>query len=282
MSGSPRDVRVYHISIWRYLVMWWFLGPFILLGLGIAIFADPKMQGAGIIIVLLMLPFALLWHWLARRTKLTIAAQGLRSSEFGGALEVAWSEITGFRGDRGHEGFLTSQPMQGKGVENLLRHGNPMGAYDEQDLRWISERRYIPMRVFACHLRQGDLLGVIANYAPHLKEPLQAVHAPPPPRPSPTPQDKRRNRLAAAIIAASMAWGFILIWKGDQWQAWFFSVAYSLLDPLLAVAAGVSAWVCLRRRQWLMGVTSLVFFLIMFGWTLQHWSQLIELVGAKY
>jgi hypothetical protein len=34
MVADAVNPRVYHISIWRYLILWWALGPFLLLGLG--------------------------------------------------------------------------------------------------------------------------------------------------------------------------------------------------------------------------------------------------------
>jgi hypothetical protein len=281
MSSPTSEVRVYHISIWRYLVMWWFLGPFVLLGLGILIFAEPKSQGAGLLVLLIMAPFLLLWHWLARRARLTVSPLGLRTSELGGGLEVAWTDIAGFRGDPGHEGFFTATPMQGKGADQLASYSDPIGAYDAQDQQWINERRWFPLRTFACHLRRGDLREVIVGYAPHLTEALNALDAPPPSKPAPTPEDRRRNKLVVAIVAVAFAWGFVLIWKGEQWQAWFFTITYGLLDPLFTVAAAAGAWLCLRRRQWLPGALSALLALILFGWTLHNWVQFAALLQAK-
>jgi len=280
MSTAASDVRVYHISIWRYLVMWWFFGPFLLLSLGIAVFAEPKTRGAGIALMLLMAPFILLWHWLARRMRLTISRQGLCTTELGGKLEIPWAGIIGFRGTPGHEGFVAAEPIASKGAENLVNNASAYALFDEQDLQLIRERRFIPMRAFAWHFRHGDLCAVIAEYAPHLKDALNVLDAPPEPRRVPTPQEKRRNQLVAAIIVAAFVWGFVLIWKGETWQAWFFTVTYGLLDPVLAIAAGASAWICLRRKQWLMGTLTLLFALVMAGWSLRNWAVFGQLLNG--
>lgn len=278
MSSSASDVRVYHISIWRYLVMWWFLGPFLLMGLTIAVFSEPNTRGAGIILMLMMLPFLLGWHWLARRMKLTVSRQGLRTSEVGGAIEVPWTGIVGFRGTRGHEGFVTAEPLTGKGAENLVNNASDFAGFDAEDQRLVAERRFLPMRAFAFHLRRGDLRRLIVEYAPHLQEPLKALDAPPPPRPEPTPAETRRNRIIVAIVVAAFAWGFVLIWKGERWHAWFFTVTYGLLDPIFAIASGAAAWIYLRRKQWVMGVLSFLMMLVMFGWTLKNWVQFGQLL----
>lgn len=280
MSSPASEVRVYHISIWRYLVMWWFLGPFLLIGLAIMTFAEPASRGAGGILVLLMMPFLLGWHWLARRTKLIISRQGLRTSEVGGGMEIPWTSITGFRGARGHEGFVTAEPIAGKGADNLAMSASAYSGFDEADLRLVAERRFVPMRAFACHLRHGDLRALIGEYAPHLKEAMNALDAPREPRPAPTPQEARRNRIVVAIVVAAFAWGFVLVWKGERWQAWFFTVTYGLLDPIFALASGAAAWVCLRRKQWLLGILSLLMLLIMAGWSVRNWAVFAELLNS--
>jgi hypothetical protein len=154
--------RVYHISIWRYLLLWWALGPFLLLGAALPLI-DPKSKGAGIAIVCILAPFLLLWHWFVRRSRLEVSSEGLHLREAGGGLQVPWKDIGGFRGDRGHEGFITTQPMQSKGAETLASYASPMHMYDQRDLQFIGERRFTPLKIYACHLRHG----ICARLSPH-------------------------------------------------------------------------------------------------------------------
>lgn len=275
MAANAFKPRVYHISIWRYLILWWALGPFLLLGLGLAIFSDAKTKGAGIAIVCLMAPFLLLWHWLVRKSRLEISPQGVRLREAGSDLKIAWPEITGIRLDRGHEGFITARSIEGKGAERLAANAGPMQMHDTLDMQLLGEQRFIPIKAFAFHLRSGDMREVILGYAPHLKSALDAV--PTPPRRL-TSAERRRNWIVACLIAASLALSAILVGKGERWQAWFFTVAYGILDPLVALFAAIGAWQLLRKRNWLLGVLSALLALVMAGWAVKNWDQFQRLL----
>ena len=275
MVADAVKTRVYHISIWRYLILWWALGPFLLLGLGLANFSDEKTKGAGIAIVCLMAPFLLLWHWLARKSRLELSPQGVRLREVGSDLEVAWSEITGLRMDRGHEGFITAQRIEGKGAERLAANAGPMQMHGERDMQLIGERRFIPIKAFAFHLRKGDMRAVIIGHAPHLQGALDAIPAPPR---ALTTSERRRNWIVACLIVASLALGFILAGKGARWQAWFFTVAYGILDPLFALFAAIGAWHLLRKRNWLLGILTALLALVMAGWAVRNWHEFQRLL----
>ena len=119
---------------------------------------------------------------------------------------------------------------------------------------------------------------VIAQHAPHLKNALDALDAPPVPRPPATPAQRRRNWLVAGIIVAAIAGTLILIARGERSQAWFFTVAYGVIDPLFALYSGYYAWRQLKRKNWLLGVPMLLFALVMTGWTVQHWTELQHLL----
>ena len=244
MAAEAEKPRVYHISIRRYLILWWALGPFLLLGLGLAIFSGEKTKSAGIAIVCLMVPFFVLWHWLVRKSRLEISSQGVRLREVSGDLEIAWPEITGLRMERGHEGFITAQ-------------------------------RFIPIKAFAFHLRSGDMRGVILGYAPHLKGALGDIAAQ---RRSLTDSGRRRNWIVAGVVAAALAMSCVLIAKGERWQAWFFTVAYGLLHPLVAILAAIYAWLLLRKRNWMLGVLFALLAIIMACWAVNHWKQFQRLL----
>ncbi len=278
MTGDFNLTRVYRISIWRYLVAWWGLGPFILIGLGIAIFSDGDSRGAGIVIVLIIVPFLVLWHWLAGRARLEITSQGVRLHDFGGGLEAAWQDIIDMRTDGGHEGFITVRPMATKSARRIAAAAGMMQMHDERDIQLIGEQRFIPIKAFAFHLRRGDLRQVIARHAPHLRNALDGLDAPPAPRSPLSPRRRRQNWLVAVIIAASVVGSFALIAKGAHSQMWFFTVAYSVLNPLFALFSGLYAWQLLRNNNRLLGVLMLLLALVMAGWSVQNWTQLWHLL----
>lgn len=285
MSPSAADRHIYRISIWRYLIMWWVLGPFLAFGLHDAIFGAES-RGAGILIVCIMSPSLVFWHWFARKARLEISADGVRQRELGGGVDAAWHEIADMRLDRGHEGFITAHWMESKGAERLARYAGMAPAYDDQDMQLIAERRFIPFSAFAFHLRRGDLREVILRCAPHLRIAFDRIHAPPNPTPSPRidappsshpapPTARRRNVWlpTGVLIAAALAVAFILIHGGEHWQAWFFTVAYGFLDLVLALCSAGYAWLHFQKKRWFFGALSTLFAVIMAAWVVIHWSQ---------
>ncbi len=281
VNAESHQPRIYRISIWRYLVMWWALGPFLLLGLGLALFSDES-RGAGVAIALLMAPFLLLWHWLVGKARLEVSATGVRLHDFGGGCAAAWGDIVDLRVDRGHEGFITGAPLEGKGALHLAQTAGPMQMHDERDLELIGARRFIPLKAFAFHLRRGDLRADIGRHAPHLLPALAALDAPPAPKPPLSPAARRRNGLLALVGIAAIAGSFVLIAQGARWQTRFFTAAYAIIDPLFALTSGYYAWQLLKRKNWLLGVPILLFALVMVGWTARNWTQLLALLrGAQ-
>jgi hypothetical protein len=277
MAAAAAKPRVYHISIWRYLLVWWVLGPFLLLGLTLPLI-DPKSGGAAIAIACLIAPFLLVWHWFVRKTRLEISAGSLRLREVGGGMEVPWTDINGFRADRGHEGFITAQPMQSRGAENLAAYAGPMQMHDQRDLQLIGERRFIPIKPFACHLRHGDLREVIAARAPHLREALGLIDAPPAPAVPLTATEWRKKLLVAFLIALGPAIGVLLIGLGKHAQDWFFAVTYGVLGPLLALGFTYSAWQCWQTKRPVLAILTGLFVLVMIGWTIVNWQHVAQLL----
>jgi len=277
MAADAAKPRVYHISIWRYLLLWWVLGPFFLLGLALAL-GDAKSGGAGIAIALLIAPFLLAWHWFVRKTRLEIFAETMRLCEFGGGMEVPWKDINGFRADRGHEGFITAQPMQSRGAEGLAAYATSMHLYDARDMQLISERRFIPIKPFACHLRHGDLREVVAAHAPHLRAALGLLDAPPAPRPEPTAAERRKGRLVVLLITLALGAGFLLIGLGPRAQDWFLTAAWGVIDPLVALCSAYYAWQYARDKRSMMAALLGLLALVMAGWSVQHIHRLMQLL----
>lgn len=241
--------RIYRISIWRYLVMWWALGPFLLVGLGLAVLGDTANgRLAGVAISSLMGSLLLFWHWLARRARLEISPAGVRVAEVGGSAEASWRDIVDIRLDREDEGFVLAASV-------------------------------IPIRPFAWHLRRGDLRAQIERHAPHLVAALAALDAPPSKRPL-TAAERRANWLVFLVVVGMLGVGAFLVTRGAVAQAWFFAVGYSIVNPLLALTSGYYAWQLLRRRGWLLGVLTLLLALVMAGWSVQSWIELQKLLGA--
>jgi uncharacterized membrane protein (UPF0182 family) len=98
------------------------------------------------------------------------------------------------------------------------------------------------------------------------------------PTPQRTVSQRSRNWLVAGLVAAALAGTLVLSAMGARTQAWFFTVAYGVLDPLSAVFAGFYAWQLLRKKNWLLGILLVLLALVMVGWTVEHWSQLRQLL----
>ncbi|MBL0169428.1 MAG: PH domain-containing protein [Gemmatimonadaceae bacterium] len=277
MTTTLDQPRVYHISIWRYLVLWWVLGPFLVLGIAFTFSADQGLKLGGIVVALIMSLLLLGWHWLAGRSRLEVSSRGVRLRELGGKLEVAWPEIIDMRTDRGHEGFITAQAMDNVGARRLAATAGPMQMHDASDLQLIGEHRFVPIKAFAVHLHRGDLRNNIAQCAPHLNTALAALDTPPTTRVPTSPAIRRRNWQIAGIIAAAAAFTPVLIVAGERSQLWFFTVANAAMSPFITLGAGYSAWRMLKGKQYLLGVLVALLALVMAGRTAVAWTQLHQL-----
>ena len=280
MTATFDQPRIYHISIWRYLVLWWALGPFLLLGVAFAFSADEKVRLAGIVLMSIMSLLLLGWHWLARRSWLEISSRGVRVNELGGGLEVAWTDIIDLRIDRGHEGFITAQPMDAAGARRLATTAGAVQMHDALDLQLIGEQRYLPIKAFAVHLRRGDLRNAITRHAPHLNAALATLEAMPVQRDALTPSTDGEERQRTRILPAAVAITPVLIVAGERSQAWFFATANAGLSPLIALGAGYSAWRMIKEKSYLVGSLAMLFCLVMAGRSVVAWTQLQQLAQS--
>ena len=164
--------HVYHVSPWRRALLWIVLAPIIggLLLLGTAeggAEARPFVITAGLVL-LIALPFQLI----VDRTRLELSPEGLCLRQTGYRLSARWSDIVDLRLTRGREGFVTREPMVGKGAARLaaFRDVGLRGfeLYDAEQQQLLAERRLIPIEAFAWHLRRGAMGRDIARFAPHL------------------------------------------------------------------------------------------------------------------
>ena len=165
------EVRTYHVGPWRRWLLWFVLGPIIagLLLLGAAGGWEegrPFILTAGLVF-LIGLPFQLI----VDRARVELSPDGVCLRQTGYTLKAEWSDIVDLSLERGRQGFITREPMDGSGAARLanFRHVGLPGAplYDEEQRRLLAERRFIPIEAFAWHLRRG-MAEDIVRFAPHL------------------------------------------------------------------------------------------------------------------
>ncbi|HJT80651.1 MAG TPA: hypothetical protein VJ719_05590 [Chthoniobacterales bacterium] len=168
---------VYHVSPWRRWLLWFVIGPFLLVFVLAAIFvpaldARVLLTTAGLVFLVVM-PF----DWIARWTRLELSPHGVRMRQFGYTLETPWTNIAEMRLRQGREGFVTKEPMTGKGAAVLSSfRGLGVGRtrfYDDEQRELLGQRRFIPIEPFAWHLRHGKLADDIARRAPEIGWPTK-------------------------------------------------------------------------------------------------------------
>ena len=223
MPPKIAESRVYRLSPPRRYAFWFFAGP-LLLVFGLVLLLVPIGRDSAVVFVLMAMLAAggLGLQWWLSRIRLELSPEQVRVKQMADALETPWSNVIGIRLDRGREGFITRDPMEGRGAANLAAlRGlayNGVPTYDEPQRDLMAQRRLIPFDGFAWHARHGNLLADIARYAPHLKADCDAG-----PRPAlaRTPQQRRENWYvvagiligAPALIAAMLnnrVWPFVL------------------------------------------------------------------------
>ena len=276
MTGTTKSElkQTYHVSPWRSMWGWILFLPFSMACAIGALFADKPDERAGLWIG--TLAFALVIAGLMtmiRRARLEIRRDGLTLRQIGFRLEAPWSDVIAFRANRGHEGFITSKPVGGRGANTLAAAAglDSYGMYDGDQIDLLDEHRLIPIEAFAWHLRHGPMRAQIVEYAPHLANDLAHVDD----KRVRTPFDRRAFLMTTAIIAASLSVTPLLLMLGDRAQMIVFDLAYAIVDPLLAVSSAMATWQMIQRRSWLFTGLMAMMTLIMIGWTLVHWGRLL-------
>lgn len=218
MKSESATTRIYLVSALRRSLLWWILGPFLLLSLGLFVFGPDENRRAGLVLCLVFAPFLIWWHWYIGRVRLELSAQGVTHRQGRHVLHAEWRDVESVRLDRGREGFVTRVPMEGPAAERLAAFrglwvsGVPF--YDGSQQLLLGERRFIPIDPFACHLRSGRLLSDLDELAPELgrvtraafEEQARKARLTPPP-PSPQQQMKRlRLFLLVSVLVGLGIW----------------------------------------------------------------------------
>lgn len=268
----------YHVGPWRSIWGW---ALFLPLSIGCAlgaIFADKADEKAGLWVGALI--FALIIIGLMtmiRRARLEICRDGITLRQIGYRLEASWPDVIAFRGDRGREGFITSNPVGGRGANTLAAASSlgPYGMYDSDQIDLLDEHRLIPIDPFAWHLRHGPMRREIEEYAPHLAGDLARLDDPPIRKSI----DRRTFRVTAVVIAASIALTLVLIALGERAQEILLEAVYAIVYPLMALSSAIATRQMFRRRSWLFTFLMAAMTLVMLGWTVHHWGVLLSTLG---
>lgn len=156
---------------------------------------------AALLVTVAMLPVILWADWAAR---LIVSPEGVELRQAGATLQSPWANVAALRVVSGGEGFILHEPMAGRGAERfaLTAGVRVRGAalYDEDRLRLITARRFIPIEAFAYWLRRGDLRTVLTQWAPHVPIEGTSGAAGSPTSPEPVPRQGRRSLLTIGVI----------------------------------------------------------------------------------
>ena len=273
--------RVYHVSPLRQLIPWLLFLP---LAGGLAIGAlcsdTPGDRAALLMLSMLFAAMLLGIFWMIRRARLDIGPDGVVLRQIGYRFETPWSNIIAMRVDRGHESFITAQPVGGKGASTVAAAASisPYALYDSEQQALLEEHRLIPFEAFAWHLRNGMMAREIRRFAPHLASDLaqldRSALASPPPK-TKTKLDARSRWIMAATIAVSLGFTGVLFLIGERNAAIAINTIYALLDPFLIASSTAATWQMIKRRSWLFTVLMGLMTLVMIGWTILDWARLL-------
>jgi hypothetical protein len=273
MADESASTRVYHVSPWRRRLVWLVTGPMILFLL-VAALTDSRVGGGRAMLLAagVLLVISLLAGLVVRRARLEFSPQGVRLHQTGYTLETSWSNVAGLRLQRGSEGLITAEGMQGNGPERLASmrgigmNGAPL--YDEEQQELLAQHRFIPIEAFAWHLRHGRMRADLARFAPHLQAALDAPEAPDP--------NALRGRALWKVIgltACLLAPAIALALAPEQWQSRILGIFLLGLAPLLALRAAISARNSIRTRAWWLAIFFAALALVLGLWSIGLWLE---------
>ncbi|HEX8442649.1 MAG TPA: hypothetical protein VF631_03265 [Allosphingosinicella sp.] len=179
MTNSPArtlttGVRTYRVSPWRRWALWYVLGPIIVGLMWLRADSGPIEGRAFLITAALVGCIGLACQVIfVDRATLQLSPDGACLRQTGYTLSAQWSDIVDIRLEPGREGFVTRNPMDGRGaglLASLRGVAVPMGPslYDAAQQELLAERRFIPIEAFAWHLRHGQMRQDIVHCAPRL------------------------------------------------------------------------------------------------------------------
>ncbi len=259
----------------RQSVPWIIFGPLLVSGGALAVFgAGEAERTGGSTLLVVFLAVALGMHALIRRARLELDAEGVRLRQIGFDLRVPWSRIAELSLERGREGFLTREPIDGDGAARLagLRRfgflGAPMYSSDQQAA--MAGRRWIPIEPFAWALRRGSLAADIARFAPD-------VPASTPPATSPATQAKGFGT-AALVIGLSLAVAALVAMSPAWWRSFIGVALAAVLASLLTLRAILSARNGFRGRSRVAGMLFSLLALLLALLAVAAWGGLVDLL----
>lgn len=241
-----------------------------MLGMGIwAAVAIPENREGGWAVVGLIIVLVLIFYPLIWRIRLRLSPEGVLATAPLCRLETTWDNVERFYQCGPRAGLVTRLPLEGKGPGRLLNSMNSVKPYDAQEVSWMSEFRYIPLRGFEHAVKSGAVEQAVQMWS-------QKAMAPALPEPAPEPVPV----WIWLIIAGLIGLGILVSYLPDHIEA----RTTSILQFVALLAATVSTFcrsILLWRRQSrtlsvMLFVLSLLFALLAFaalGWIVQAWEQ---------
>lgn len=253
---------------------------------------DPGARGM-LVAAAVQIPFLLWWHWYTGRLRIELSAQGITHRQ-GGALvlHAPWSIVERIRIDRGHEGIIVQQPMEGRAADRLASirglwmYGQPY--YDDEQRRLMGERRLIPLDPFGYLLRNGKLLEDLEEFAPAIAASTRASLAEQDrqkhlPRLPASPEQQMRNFWAVLVIFIALAFGLWLAMGPENVTAkvgdWVVTLIHAGLFPMLVVIAIWSSRNAFKAGSKTLGVIFALLAIIQAMWCLYYLGHLMQLSG---
>jgi hypothetical protein len=270
--------HVYHVSPWRQLVPWILFLPLAVPLAFAALLVDATSDRAALWVAsMAFMTVILCIFWMIRRARLEIGPDGIVLKQIGFRFESPWSNVVAMRLDRGHEGFVTTAPVAGKGASTLAVAASmaPYAMYDGAQQSLLDEQRLIPIEAFAWYLRNGMMAREIRRFAPHLASDLEQLDAKAVKSAQPTAKvDGRSLWIVAGIAAVPIGLTALLFTLGDDFAALLYNTVHALVDPFLVASSAAATWQMMRRRSWLLTALTALMTLVMICWTLLDWARL--------
>ena len=170
------DILVYHVGgpLRRYMA-WVICGPFAAAMVIAGAASKAGDQAAAWILAVFLLFVGMGIHLLVSSARLEVSAVGVKLRQIGYTLETVWTNVEMLRMDKGHEAFVTREPMKSRGAARLssmrgVAFGiGRMPIYDGTARELLYQQRYIPIEAFAWHVRHGTLGDDLNRLAPHVQ-----------------------------------------------------------------------------------------------------------------
>ena len=275
--------------------MWFVFGPIILFFFaGALLFPLPADRAGMLFAGVCFLAVLLFVSALVRYARLEVSETGIRLRQTGYLLEALWLDIIRLRLARGHEAFVTSKPVGGKGAGTLAAAANftrpVVSFYDSEQRALLDEHRLIPIEAFAWHLHHGKLRGQIERFAPHLKADLAILDAPlasTAPREARQPASRPPSRPWTAgqwaimsLIPICVAAGIFLGMSSKPTQAVGLQALKAFSQAAFALYLVFGARDFFRRGSWLFGAGLALVSVLVALWAFATSFGIAEKLGA--